>query len=84
MNQAAICAGTYDPVTLGHIDVIERSLTPTLEALTSHMGQDRVVRDSLQELVAYLRKLISDNSEALPPTAARLSDTAFSTATRLR
>lgn len=25
MNQAAICAGTYDPLTLGHLDVIERA-----------------------------------------------------------
>jgi len=26
MNQAAICAGTFDPVTMGHLDVIERAL----------------------------------------------------------
>lgn len=25
MNQAAICAGTFDPITLGHLDVIERA-----------------------------------------------------------
>ena len=25
MNQAALCAGTYDPITLGHLDVIERA-----------------------------------------------------------
>lgn len=25
MNEAAICAGTYDPLTLGHLDVIERA-----------------------------------------------------------
>ena len=25
MNQAAICAGTFDPLTLGHLDVIERA-----------------------------------------------------------
>lgn len=25
MNQAALCAGTFDPVTRGHIDVIERA-----------------------------------------------------------
>ncbi len=25
MNQAAICAGTYDPLTMGHLDVIERA-----------------------------------------------------------
>ncbi len=25
MNQAAICAGTYDPITMGHLDVIERA-----------------------------------------------------------
>ena len=25
MNQAALCAGTFDPITLGHIDVIERA-----------------------------------------------------------
>ncbi len=25
MNQAAICAGTFDPITLGHLDVFERA-----------------------------------------------------------
>jgi pantetheine-phosphate adenylyltransferase len=25
MNEAAICAGTYDPLTMGHLDVIERA-----------------------------------------------------------
>lgn len=25
MNQAAVCAGTFDPITLGHLDVIERA-----------------------------------------------------------
>jgi pantetheine-phosphate adenylyltransferase len=26
MNEAAICAGTFDPITMGHLDVIERAL----------------------------------------------------------
>ncbi|MCF7849688.1 MAG: pantetheine-phosphate adenylyltransferase [Kiritimatiellales bacterium] len=26
MNKAAVCAGTFDPITLGHLDVIERAL----------------------------------------------------------
>jgi len=26
MNQAAICAGTFDPITMGHLDVIERAI----------------------------------------------------------
>jgi len=25
MNKAAVCAGTFDPITLGHLDVIERA-----------------------------------------------------------
>jgi pantetheine-phosphate adenylyltransferase len=25
MNRAAICAGTFDPITMGHLDVIERA-----------------------------------------------------------
>ena len=25
MNQSAVCAGTFDPITLGHLDVIERA-----------------------------------------------------------
>lgn len=25
MNQAAVCAGTFDPLTFGHLDVIERA-----------------------------------------------------------
>ncbi len=26
MNQVAMCAGTFDPLTLGHLDVIERAV----------------------------------------------------------
>jgi pantetheine-phosphate adenylyltransferase len=26
MNEAAVCAGTFDPITLGHLDVIERAV----------------------------------------------------------
>ena len=25
MNQAALCAGTFDPITMGHLDVLERA-----------------------------------------------------------
>ena len=25
MNQSALCAGTFDPITMGHLDVIERA-----------------------------------------------------------
>ncbi len=25
MNKAAVCAGTFDPITMGHLDVIERA-----------------------------------------------------------
>jgi len=25
MNEAAVCAGTFDPITLGHLDVIQRA-----------------------------------------------------------
>lgn len=25
MNEAAVCAGTFDPITMGHLDVIERA-----------------------------------------------------------
>ena len=25
MNQSAVCAGTFDPLTFGHLDVIERA-----------------------------------------------------------
>ncbi len=25
MNEAAMCAGTFDPITMGHLDVIERA-----------------------------------------------------------
>ena len=25
MNRAAVCAGTFDPITMGHLDVIERA-----------------------------------------------------------
>ena len=25
MNEAALCAGTFDPITMGHLDVLERA-----------------------------------------------------------
>lgn len=57
MNKAAVCAGTYDPITLGHLDVIERAarIFPKLViAVATNPGKNPLF--SLEERVALVKE----------------------------
>jgi hypothetical protein len=47
-----------------HIDVIERSLQPTLEAVGQHIGATESIGDHLKKLVRYLRQRIEQQADA--------------------
>jgi pantetheine-phosphate adenylyltransferase len=56
MNEAAICAGTYDPLTLGHLDVIERAtriFPRVVVAVASNPGKNPLF--SLDERIRMIR-----------------------------
>lgn len=56
MNQAAICAGTFDPITLGHLDVIERAsriFPRVVVAVATNPGKHPLF--DLQERIALVR-----------------------------
>jgi pantetheine-phosphate adenylyltransferase len=56
MNEAAICAGTYDPLTLGHLDVIERAtriFPRVVVAVASNPGKNPLF--SLEERIRMIR-----------------------------
>ena len=73
MNQAAICAGTFDPITMGHLDVIERALRifPRIviavaanrgkNPLFSHAERIQMVRES----TAHLKGVEIDSFDGL-------------------
>ncbi|MBN2703792.1 MAG: pantetheine-phosphate adenylyltransferase [Pontiellaceae bacterium] len=57
MNEAAICAGTYDPLTLGHLDVIERAtriFPRVVIAVASNPGKNPLF--SLEERIRLIRE----------------------------
>jgi len=57
MNQAAICAGTFDPITLGHLDVIERAsriFPRVVIAVATNPGKNPIF--SLEERLELVRK----------------------------
>ena len=57
MNKAAVCAGTYDPITMGHLDVIERAsrVFPRLViAVASNPGKNPLF--SLEERIKLVRE----------------------------
>ena len=57
MNQAAICAGTFDPITMGHLDVIERALRifPRIViAVAANHGKNPLF--SLEERIEMVRE----------------------------
>jgi len=57
MNQAAVCAGTYDPITMGHLDVIERAsrIFPRIViAVATNSGKNPLF--SLDERIALVRE----------------------------
>ncbi len=57
MNKAAICAGTYDPITMGHLDVIERAsriFPRVVVALANNPGKNPLF--SLEERMDLVRQ----------------------------
>jgi pantetheine-phosphate adenylyltransferase len=57
MNQAAVCAGTFDPLTLGHLDVIERAsriFPRVVIAVATNPGKNPMF--SLEERLDLVRK----------------------------
>ncbi len=57
MNQAAMCAGTFDPLTMGHLDVIERAariFPRVLIAVATSPGKNPLF--SLEERIDLVRK----------------------------
>ena len=57
MNQAAICAGTFDPITMGHLDVIERAsriFPRVVIAIATNPGKNPIF--SLEDRLELVRK----------------------------
>ena len=57
MNQAAMCAGTFDPITMGHLDVIERAsrIFPRMVvAVATNSGKNPLF--GLDERIALVRE----------------------------
>lgn len=57
MNQAAVCAGTFDPITMGHLDVIERAsriFPRVVVAVATNPGKNPLF--SLEERIALVHK----------------------------
>ena len=57
MNQAAVCAGTFDPITMGHLDVIERAsriFPRVVIAVATNAGKNPLF--SLEERIALVRE----------------------------
>ena len=60
MNKAAICAGTFDPITMGHLDVIERALRifpRVVVAVAMNSGKNPLF--SLEERVDLVRQSVA-------------------------
>ena len=57
MNQAAMCAGTFDPITMGHLDVIERTsriFPRVVIAVATNSGKNPLF--NLDERIALVRE----------------------------
>ncbi len=57
MNQAAMCAGTFDPITMGHLDVIERAsriFPRVVIAVATNPGKNLLF--SLEERIELVRE----------------------------
>jgi pantetheine-phosphate adenylyltransferase len=57
MNQAAVCAGTFDPITMGHLDVIERAsriFPRVVIAVATNSGKNPLF--SLDDRIALVRE----------------------------
>lgn len=57
----AICPGSFDPVTVGHIDIIERASTMFDKVIASVMvNPEKTTAFTLNERIQLLRKAIDD------------------------
>lgn len=73
MNEAAICAGTYDPLTLGHLDVIERAsriFPRVVIAVATNPGKNPLFTleeriDLVRRSVAHLKGIEVDSFDGL-------------------
>ncbi|MBT8042899.1 MAG: pantetheine-phosphate adenylyltransferase [Pontiella sp.] len=57
MNRAAMCAGTFDPITMGHLDVIERAsriFPRVVIAVATNPGKNLLF--SLEERIELVRE----------------------------
>ncbi|MDP2600190.1 MAG: pantetheine-phosphate adenylyltransferase [Deltaproteobacteria bacterium] len=62
MKQTAICAGSFDPPTLGHLNIIERGLKifeKLIVAVASNTSKKPVL--SVKERVALLQELLKNH-----------------------
>jgi len=73
MNEAAICAGTFDPLTLGHLDVIERAsriFPRVVIAVATNPGKNPLFTleeriDLVRQSVAHLEGIEVDSFDGL-------------------
>lgn len=58
----AVFPGTFDPITLGHLDIINRAL-PLFEHITIAIGVNAAKQTmfSLEERIAFIEKTFKDN-----------------------
>lgn len=60
----AVFPGTFDPITLGHIDIINRAL-PLFDELVIAIGvnADKRTMFSLEERIAFIEKMFQGNTQ---------------------
>ena len=60
-RRVAVCPGTYDPVTLGHVDVIERTakIFDRVIVAVVHEPRHKTVTFEIEDRVAFLEDAIS-------------------------
>jgi pantetheine-phosphate adenylyltransferase len=85
MNQSAVCAGTFDPITMGHIDVIERAsrIFPRIVlAVARNPGKNPLF--SLEERIELVREATTHlNGIEVEPFEGLLVDFAESKGVRV-
>ena len=58
-NRSAICPGSYDPVTFGHLDVISRAsamFDKVIVAVVNHSVRKTATLFSLEERLGFIGK----------------------------
>ncbi|HEY5653340.1 MAG TPA: pantetheine-phosphate adenylyltransferase [Pontiella sp.] len=82
MNQVAMCAGTFDPITMGHLDVIERAsriFPRVVIAVATNPGKNPIFRMEerialVQESTAHLNGIEVDAFDGLLVNFAESKD----------